>query len=161
MIAEMADDSSPDHSACGESSPNPASAAPAVGTKRRISQDSAQRVPECDAGAVPPGLDFELPKGPMDRQALAKTLWGKEFDVSVRERRVLSRCWLAVGCSGEHSGACAGGLQHMSQQQPYPHQTHSPCPHPPPKTLPHYRRRWTWTTRGWTAWTWAWTSTSC
>lgn len=91
MIAEMADDSSPDHSACGESSPNPAAAAPAVGTKRRISQDSAQRVPECDTGAVPPGLDFELPKGPMDRQALAKTLWGKEFDALDMDNTWLDR----------------------------------------------------------------------
>jgi hypothetical protein len=74
---DMAEATSPDHSACGECCPKEDAAAPAPAA-RRVSEDSAQRVPEC---VVPPGLDFELPKGqPMDKQALAKTLWGKEFD---------------------------------------------------------------------------------
>ncbi|GBF96815.1 hypothetical protein Rsub_09671 [Raphidocelis subcapitata] len=75
---------SPEASACGESSPSApaASMAPAAGgCKRRRSDDSAQRVPEIALGEVPPGLDLELPKGqPMDRNALARSLWGDKID---------------------------------------------------------------------------------
>jgi hypothetical protein len=47
------------------------------------SPNSAQRVPEVPTGQVPPGLDLELPKGqPMDRNALARSLWGDKIDVS-------------------------------------------------------------------------------
>ncbi|KIZ00643.1 hypothetical protein MNEG_7323 [Monoraphidium neglectum] len=84
-----------EHSACGESSPTlpgdcsgaaDASAAPAAAPApkavRRVSEDSAQRVPEFDAAVVPAALDCELPKGqPMDKAALAKSIWGKELDV--------------------------------------------------------------------------------
>lgn len=86
--AAAAPPAAPEHSACGESSPAPppAAGAPAGGAAppaaRRISEDSAQRVPEFDAGSVPPALDYELPKGPMDKAALAKSIWGKELDVS-------------------------------------------------------------------------------
>jgi hypothetical protein len=95
----------PEHSACGESSPSAPVEAPAATAEtaaRRVSDDSAQRVPECDPASVPPGLDMELPKGPMDKQALAKTLWGKELDVSAlvgwRPAARVSR-WLGVGVS--------------------------------------------------------------
>lgn len=81
-----------EHSACGESSPSlacgepshacGASAAPAKApAARRVSEDSAQRVPVFDASGVPPALDCELPKGqPLDKAALAKSIWGKDLE---------------------------------------------------------------------------------
>ncbi|KAI8465164.1 MAG: hypothetical protein J3K34DRAFT_94166 [Monoraphidium minutum] len=79
-----------EHSACGESSPAAPAAPPAA--PRRISEDSAQRVPEFDAAVVPPGLDCELPKGvPLDRAALAKTIWGKDLDALDMDNTWLDR----------------------------------------------------------------------